>query len=139
MGTKYLSREDEAPARGACGPRRRGPGKRSLPGQEDEAPARGACRAKETRPRQEELAGMTKPKHQGPGERSSPGRPNQGTSREARHGAPRAPGRSDEWQALRHGKTAAAASHHLRLALQLTCPRLTPGLSQRHVAGCCAV
>src|SRR3954462_14142273 len=42
---------------------------------EDKAPARGACRAKETRPRQEELAGTTKPKHRDPGERSSPGRP----------------------------------------------------------------
>src|SRR4051812_6394273 len=56
-------------------PRRRGPGKRGLPGRGDKAPTRGACRAKETRPRQEELAGTTKPKHQGPGERSSPGRP----------------------------------------------------------------
>src|SRR3954465_159904 len=110
-------------------PRRRGPGKRSLPGRGVEAPARGACRAKEPKPRQEEpregegargreqnprqeeLAGATKPKHQGPGERSSPGRPNQGTSKEARHGAPRAPARPDERQALRHNKTVAAASY----------------------------
>src|SRR4051812_49090821 len=106
--------------------------------QEDEAPARGACRAKETRPQQEELAGATKPKHQGPGERSSPGRPNQGTSRGARRGAPRAPARPDERQALRHGKTAAAASHHLSPTLQLTCPRITLGLSPRHVAERCA-
>src|SRR4051812_26793534 len=92
-------------------PRRRGPGKRSLPGQEDEAPARGACRAKEARPRQEELAGTTEPKHQGPGGRSPPGRPNQGTPREARRGTPRAPARPDERQALRRRKTTTAASH----------------------------
>src|SRR3954467_7109309 len=92
-------------------PRRQGPGKRSLPGQEDEAPARGACRAKEARPRQEELAGTTKPKHQGPGGRSPPGRPSQGTPREARRGAPRAPTRPDERQALGRGKTTTAASH----------------------------
>src|SRR3954466_16193675 len=61
--------------------------------QEDKDPARGACRAKEAGPRQEELAGTTKPKHQGPGGRSPPGRPNQGTPREARRGAPRAPAR----------------------------------------------
>src|SRR3954466_13721927 len=93
-------------------PRRRGPGKRSLPGRGDKTPARGACRddqAEAPRPRREELAGKA----------------NQGTPREARRGAPRAPARPGERQALRRGKrAAAAASHHLRPALQLTYPRV---------------
>src|SRR3954467_11078504 len=73
--------------------------------------ARGACRAKEARPRQEELAGTTEPEHQGPGGRSPPGRPNLGTTSEARRGAPCAPARPDERQALRRGKTTTATSH----------------------------
>src|SRR3954466_11437697 len=49
--------------------------------QEDEAPARGACRAEKTGPRQEELAG---PRRQDPGKRSLPGRPSRSTKAPAR-------------------------------------------------------
>src|SRR4051812_49472796 len=97
--------------------RRRGPGKRSLPGRGDKAPARGACRAKEARPQQEELAGTTKPKHQGPGERSSPGRPTKAPQEKlaAAHRAPR--------QGLTSGKLSGAARQPPR---QATCRGKSP-------------
>src|SRR3954466_13098412 len=85
--------------------------------QEDEAPARGACRAKETRPRQEELAGTTKPKHQGPGERSSPGRPTKAPQEKlvaAHHAPPQGP---------RSGKLSGAARQPPR---QATCRGKSP-------------
>src|SRR3954467_8843845 len=75
---KVCKTEDQDPRQEElAGPRRQGPGKRSLPGQEGKAPARGAWRAKEARPWQEELAGTTEPKHRDPGKRSLPGRPYQ--------------------------------------------------------------
>src|SRR3954468_9059393 len=85
--------------------------------QEDETPARGACRAEETRPRQEELAGTTKPKHQGPGERSSPGRPTKAPQEKlaAAHHAPR--------QGLASGKLSGAARQPPR---QATCRGKSP-------------
>src|SRR3954466_6819942 len=84
-------------------PRRRGPGKRSLPGRGDKTPARGACRddqAEAPRPRRGELAGKA----------------NQGTPREARRGAPRAPARPGERQALSRGRDAAAGRYLTRQA-----------------------
>src|SRR3954470_13483364 len=91
--------------------------------QEDEAPARGACRAKKTRPRQEELAG---PRRQDPGKRSLPGRPSRSTKapargarregqprhlRKTRRDAPRVPAWPGERQVPRRGKTTTTASH----------------------------
>src|SRR3954469_22031472 len=113
MKTKYLRQEDEAPARGACraeetrprqeelaGPRRRGPGKRSLPGRGDKTPA-----------------STTKPKHQGPGKRSSPGRPTKAPQEKlaAAHHSPR--------QGLASGKLSGAARQPPR---QATCRGKSP-------------
>src|SRR3954466_13721928 len=83
--------------------------------QEDEAPARGACRAEKTGPRQEELAG---PRRQDPGKRSLPGRPSRSTKAPARgarrEGQPRHPKRSSPRRTTRPGKAWRAASSQAR-------------------------
>src|SRR4051812_26980175 len=108
---------------------------------------------KKTKPRQEELAG---PRRQGPGKRSLPGRPSRSTKAPAggarREGRTKAP--QEKLAAARHalrqglmssklsgaasgrrGKPLAAASRHLRPALQLTRPRVALGLPPKARGG----
>ena len=80
-----------------------------------------SIQAKETRPRQEELAGKA---NQDPGKRSLPGRPLKAFQETCRD-APRVPTRPGERQAPEHDKTTTAA-RSLPRETPASCPRSSP-------------